>query len=324
MKIFNLADVLEKNELFYWTNKEGEITLPGDGSFSEVHHVTSELPYTPQLVYAATEFDSDPNCYVASFRGRVGFLIKVIVNESLIGATCEKDHVKEKFDSLGLMLPSIAMLVAKTLEKRYGVSEDDYEVMIGKNTSPDRHELIYFVEYPNVSYYKKILHYLSGHIYDIIQKLAAPASAEDECRMLKFYWYLTPAQYEQFRKNQSKYSERTPADCIGSLRCGQLCFDICDAGSSLLFDLYVYGVDSGYGYKERQSETFPYDFCEECSYAVDEDISEMSFADFAHMVESHISNIIIGRGGYTATLSDGKTQVYVDILKRACADLLIW
>lgn len=65
---------------------------------------------------------------------------------------------------------------------------------------------------------------------------------------MKFKWNLQP-EFQRYKENQHTYTtESESGEYVGSVRVGNLCFDIINWGNHLWFDLYVGGVDTGYGY----------------------------------------------------------------------------
>lgn len=67
--------------------------------------------------------------------------------------------------------------------------------------------------------------------------------------MFDFVWNLNENEFENFKEKQRTYKESNyDGGWIGNVRCGLLCFDIIDFDTFLHFDLYVGGVDTGYGY----------------------------------------------------------------------------
>ena len=65
---------------------------------------------------------------------------------------------------------------------------------------------------------------------------------------MKFKWNLQP-EFQRYKENQHTYTKESESgEYVGSVRVGNLCFDIMDWGNHLWFDLYVGGVDTGYGY----------------------------------------------------------------------------
>lgn len=82
-------------------------------------------------------------------------------------------------------------------------------------------------------------------------------------------------------------------DCLGLVRIGNLCFDIItrnyenEESVVLDADLYVGGVDSGYGYS---SSGYPYDFAG--GFTISDEIKTMSYLEFKAYLEIELKNFI--------------------------------
>lgn len=168
--IINLNDVYENNEMFYWTNCLGEINMPGDPKGRTVIHREEELPESARIAYAQTEFGTGLKNYVVSFHGRIGFLINVLIDESWLQDVLDKGDVEEEAEALFKWLPDIVARIEDTMERDLGIQGSRYSVLIGKNTDPDGHELMFFVEQPFANTYKKLVQYLDGHIYNMLRR----------------------------------------------------------------------------------------------------------------------------------------------------------
>lgn len=87
-------------------------------------------------------------------------------------------------------------------------------------------------------------------------------------------------------------------DYIGAVRVGELCFDLVvreanDEGTAmfLTYDLYVGGVDTGYGYKK---DGYPYDYADGKDFA--DTCTSMSYEDFKKMCEKEFTEFISIKG----------------------------
>ena len=71
---------------------------------------------------------------------------------------------------------------------------------------------------------------------------------------MDWIWFMKEEDYESFRVHQHDFDENDEMEgsYIGAVRSGDLCFDIYNWGNHLWFDLYVGGVDTGYGYSDRE------------------------------------------------------------------------
>ena len=134
-------------------------------------------------------------------------------------------------------------------------------------------------------------------------------------------WFLNENDYEDYRKNQKK-PENT-GDCegeyIGSARIGNLCFDILNYGNHLWFDLYVGGVDSGYGYSIKDEyKNYPYDFADSISFKYEDDVSNIPLDDFKNKISSFIEEHLNKLKTYECK---GQT---IDLLSKANECLVLW
>jgi len=85
-------------------------------------------------------------------------------------------------------------------------------------------------------------------------------------------------------ENDQMYAD----DFIGAVRVGELCFDFVtreyDAGKLVLtFDLYVGGIDSGYGYS-RIEDGYPYDYAEGSNF--DDTCISLPYQEFQLLAEA--------------------------------------
>ena len=108
-------------------------------------------------------------------------------------------------------------------------------------------------------------------------------------------------------------------DYVGCVRVGDLCFDLVlrlypataeeedayydspEANKLILtYDLYVGGVDSGYGYSDRDKSTpnYPYDFAEGSDF--DETCIRYTYEDFQTLAEEAFTEYI-NHSAYTLT-----------------------
>ena len=177
--IISLDEVYENNELFCWTNCMGEVNMPGDPENRTIIHKVEELPPIAKTVYDQTEFGSGLGNYVVSFRGKIGFLINVLVDESWLQDVLKKNDVEEEADELLKHIPDVVERIADTLEEFFGVPETTYSVLLGENTDPDGHELMFFVEEPYVNTYKKLLYYLDSRIYKMLRRALQKIGNQD-------------------------------------------------------------------------------------------------------------------------------------------------
>ena len=134
--------------------------------------------------------------------------------------------------------------------------------------------------------------------------MSIEASAEEinkalvECGILpifEFSWDMSKKKYFIISTKLSKMVD----EYIGHIHVGDICIDIIvrDYGNekemlAYSFDLYVYGEDTGYGYKDDKSgNRIPYDYAEGCDI-FDSDLP-ISFEKFKEMAEKLIARYIV-------------------------------
>lgn len=134
---------------------------------------------------------------------------------------------------------------------------------------------------------------------------------------MKFKWDLQP-EFQRYKVNQHTYTnEEGDGEYVGSVRVGNLCFDIIDWGNHLWFDLYVGGVDTGYGYG---ADKYPYDYCDVASFSWNDDLTNVSDEDFKKELEEYIEEHINAMEGY---VTDFKA-IPVSLIDKANEELKEW
>lgn len=134
---------------------------------------------------------------------------------------------------------------------------------------------------------------------------------------MRFKWNLQP-EFNRYKKNQRSYKqEESSGEYVGSVRTGNLCFDIIDWGNHLWFDLYVGGVDTGYGYG---TENYPYDYCDVASFAWNDDLTDVSDGDFKMELEKYIENHINTFKEYDTDFK----AIHVNLVDKANEELREW
>ena len=139
-------------------------------------------------------------------------------------------------------------------------------------------------------------------------------------------WFLEEKEYEKYKKYQHEYDYEDQdgsgeGEYIGSVRVGNLCFDILSWGNHLWFDLYVGGVDSGYGYSDKENfKDYPYDYADEISFRWDKDVSDTSLEEFQKELSDYIENLIYSKKEYVSYFK-GMT---VDLIEKANEKLKLW
>lgn len=126
-------------------------------------------------------------------------------------------------------------------------------------------------------------------------------------------------QYEDMIQDYNGNSLE-PDDCIGQVRIGNLCFDIVTRqydSLALDFDLYVGGVDTGYGYSAL-SKMYPYDYADGNNLDSMENIKNLSYEQFIKFAENIFTNFL-------QTEEEGyKKANNVSLAEKAKEPLMIW
>lgn len=137
---------------------------------------------------------------------------------------------------------------------------------------------------------------------------------------MKFLWMMSEKDYKDYRKHQHEFDDKEiEGTYIGALRAGDLCFDILNWGNHLWFDLYVGGVDTGYGYSSKEGfKGYPYDFCDSVSFCNKTDVQNISFEDFKKMIGKFVQEHLAENSSYDVK---GK---HIDLLKKANSKLKMW
>lgn len=134
---------------------------------------------------------------------------------------------------------------------------------------------------------------------------------------MKFKWNIADEhRWDRYKKEQGE-EESDSGNYIGSVRAGDLCFDILEWGNHLWFDLYVGGVDTGYGYG---ADGYPYDFFDVLGFAWYDKIRDTTDAEFKEQVEKHITEILKKNPEYTTDTRNIK----VNLIEKANMEMQEW
>lgn len=139
---------------------------------------------------------------------------------------------------------------------------------------------------------------------------------------MKLIWFLTEEEYKKYQHHQKEYKD---GDCdgeyIGCVRAGTLCFDILNWGNHLWFDLYVGGVDTGYGYSKKEGfANYPYDYCDVSSFRWDKDVSLTGIEEFEKELSGYIEEHIRSHERYVTDVA----AISVSLIDKAEEELQLW
>lgn len=136
---------------------------------------------------------------------------------------------------------------------------------------------------------------------------------------MEIKWFLSESEYEKYRKNQKNYSDSDGyGEYIGSVRTGDLCFDIINWGNHLWFDLYIGGIDTGYGYSDKEGfKGYPYYFEDFLSFSCYKNVRNIKYDKFVEILtkelEKHIKNY-----------SNYEIDKGITLLDKANSELKLW
>ena len=167
-RVFSLNEAYARNQVFYYCNACGDINIPGCDPLSI--HQPDELPALELELYENYWTEED-GCteYVVTYRGEPGMAITVLFDKCwLEDVALEHDWPKDSVAMNGL---------AKSLE--YVAEElaqapilNECAVLLGIDTDPDGHELLFYIPYRHRARVKAIAHYLNDEyrIYDATER----------------------------------------------------------------------------------------------------------------------------------------------------------
>ena len=137
--------------------------------------------------------------------------------------------------------------------------------------------------------------------------------------MMKFDWSnFTQNDFVDYCAKTENEMLTAIDDYVGCVRVGNLCFDLLVEMDNknkwrLAYDLYVGGVDSGYGYSARNDkmEEYPYDYADGGMF--EDTMISMSYEDFQKHAEAEFEKYI-------------KTHTYnaASLIEKANEPLNIW
>lgn len=136
---------------------------------------------------------------------------------------------------------------------------------------------------------------------------------------MELKWRLNEDEFERYKVNQHnpEYQLEGSGDgnYIGCVRCGELCYDILEWGNHIWFDLYVGGVDTGYGYGK---DNYPYDYCDVASFSFWYDVSNYSVKEFKNVLSAYIREELKTVVGYYVYGEE------VNLIEKANKELKEW
>lgn len=152
--MFNIMKLNNIKNIFYWTDNNGAVYLPGDTALT--YRTKSDLPRFVAAVYSALNTDSGISERVVTLNGHCGLLLDVLY---------DKDWVSETFSNLnceipdeiimnlfGAALPCLAQIMWNDIHASLNKTEHcsncpDLRILVGQNTDKDGHELCFFIPF---------------------------------------------------------------------------------------------------------------------------------------------------------------------------------
>ena len=137
--------------------------------------------------------------------------------------------------------------------------------------------------------------------------------------MFKFVWEI---KEEDYKDVENPMEAEEDFDFIGLLRVGNICFDVMRYKTNIRFNMFVGGVESGYGTSDQKGyENYPYDYYDEGEFRID--AKDMSFNEFKDTVEKYIENELIKED--SNYLADGyKECTRVNLFDKANEEVKFW
>lgn len=107
-------------------------------------------------------------------------------------------------------------------------------------------------------------------------------------------WIWKDERVKEFLETIKKDRNDAPMDFIGEVRTGNICFDMVEREAEgkyyLWADLYVGGIDSGYGYGLNN---YPYDFVDDTDYVWDsEKLQGLDVETVKNLIEEKLDELI--------------------------------
>lgn len=152
--MFNIMNLNHIQNIFYWTDNNGAVSLPGDTALT--YRTESDLPRFVAAVYGALNTDSGVSERVVTLNGHCGLLLDVLYDKSWISETFSNLH-REIPDEVimnlfGAALPCLAQAMANDIRALLCNTEHcsncpDLRILVGQNTDKDGHELCFFIPF---------------------------------------------------------------------------------------------------------------------------------------------------------------------------------
>lgn len=163
--MLSLNKVYENDELYYWCNACSDINIPGaDPSYCGD---IDELPIKQRNLYENYWNESAGCCmYVVDYKGNPAMALGYLFDASYLSDLLKKNDVSD--EDMEVFYNAVYDC-GTMLERTKEVS--DCEVLVGKDTDPDGHELLIIVPYARRNKIEEIAKYLDGVVYSTVETL---------------------------------------------------------------------------------------------------------------------------------------------------------
>lgn len=160
-----LNNVYENDELYYWCNTCGDINIPNMPLLycGEI----DELPMKQRNLYENYWYEgAGCNMYVVDYKGKPAMALGFLFDYSYLSDLLNNNDVSnEDMEVFYNAICDCGMMLEKNEHAL------DYEVLIGKDTDPDGHELLFVVPYEKRSKIEELAEYLNGVVYSTVEAL---------------------------------------------------------------------------------------------------------------------------------------------------------
>lgn len=157
-KTVSLNEIYAADELFYYCNACGDINIPGEEDSAKIFaHTPEELPMVARNLYENYwQEGAGLPMYVVEYKGQIGMAVTALFDQS---------YQRDLFTEKGIGVTRSEFFTAmKRVAKMYR-NAFRYETMVGVDTDPDGHEIVFFIPEHLASKAEGFASFLGDHIY---------------------------------------------------------------------------------------------------------------------------------------------------------------
>lgn len=163
--MLSLNEIYKNNNLFYYCNACGDISIPDTDPWSI--HESAELPLRERNLYENYWMEGvGCNMYVVRFYNQTAMALTFLFDDGycsdILGMDCAQTEDMDRF--YNAMCDYAKML--KSDAKLKGC-----DILVGNNTDPCGHELVIIVPYELRGRIKQLAEYLDQHVYSSVEEL---------------------------------------------------------------------------------------------------------------------------------------------------------